>query len=64
MEITYQSSIIKVCYAIKVITPFMSEDTLKIIYYSCGHSILTYGIIFGGNSPHNTDIRYLRFKNG
>jgi hypothetical protein len=44
------------CHAIKVITSFMSEDTLKMIYYSYIHSILTYGIIFWGNSPHNTDI--------
>jgi hypothetical protein len=44
------------CYAIKVITPFMSEDTLKMIYHSYIHSIITYGIIFWGNSAHNTDI--------
>jgi hypothetical protein len=43
-------------YAIKVITPFIAEDTLKMIYYSHIHSILTYGIISWGNSPHNTDI--------
>jgi hypothetical protein len=44
------------CYAIKVITPLMPEDILKIIYHSYVHSIITYGIIFWGNSPHNTDI--------
>jgi hypothetical protein len=44
------------CYAIKVITPLMSEDTLKMIYHSYVHSIITYGIIFWGNLPHNTDI--------
>jgi len=44
------------CYAIKVITPLMSEDTLKIIYYSYVHWIIIYSIIFWGNSPHNTDI--------
>ena len=37
-------------------TLLMSEDTLKIICYSYVHSIITYGIIFWGNSPHNTDI--------
>ena len=35
------------------------EDTLKIVYYSYVHSIVTYGIIFWGNSPHSFDI----FKN-
>jgi len=44
------------CCAIKVITPLMSQNTLKMIYQSYEHSILTYNIIFGGNSPHNTDI--------
>jgi len=44
------------CYAIKVIIPLMSEDILKMIYYSYVHSKITYGIILGGNSPHNTDI--------
>jgi hypothetical protein len=44
------------CYAVKVITPLMSEDTLWTIYYSYVHSIITYGIIFWGNSAHNTDI--------
>jgi len=44
------------CYAIKVITPLMSEDTTKMIDYSYVHSIVTYGIIFWENSSHNTDI--------
>jgi hypothetical protein len=44
------------CYVIRVITPLMTEDTLKIIYHSCVHSIITYGIIFGGNSPHSTHV--------
>jgi len=34
----------------------MTDDTLKIIYYSYVHSIITYGIIFWGNSPHSTHI--------
>jgi hypothetical protein len=44
------------CYAVKVITPLLLEDTLKMIYYSYVHLIITYGIIFWENSPHNTDI--------
>jgi hypothetical protein len=44
------------CCAIKVSTPLMSEDILKMIYYQYAHFIITYGIIFWGNSPHNTDI--------
>ena len=44
------------CYAIRVITPFMSETTLRMIYYSYVHSIMTYGIIFWGNLPLNNVI--------
>jgi len=42
--------------AIRVITPLMSEDTLKMIYHSYVHLIMTYGIIFWGNSPHSTNL--------
>jgi hypothetical protein len=44
------------CYAIKVITPLMSEDTLKMIYHSYVHLVITYGLILWGNLTHNTDI--------
>jgi len=44
------------CYAIRIITPLMTEDTLKMIYHAYVHSILMYGIIFWGNSPHSTYI--------
>jgi hypothetical protein len=52
------------CYSVKVFTPLMSEDILKMINHSYVHSIITYayGIIFWGNSPHRTDI--FKFKNG
>ena len=59
MELSHQSNIIRLsstCYAIKVITPLTSEDTFKLIYHSHVHSVITYGIIFWGNSPHNNDI--------
>jgi hypothetical protein len=44
------------CYVIRIITPLMTEDTLKMIYHAYVHSILMYGIIFGGNSPHSNHI--------
>ena len=43
------------CYVIKVITPVMSEDTSKMIYYSYIHSIITYGTILWGKSPLSID---------
>jgi hypothetical protein len=38
------------CYAIRVIKPLMSQETLVMIYYAYFHSIMNYGIIFWGNS--------------
>ena len=40
----------KVCYVLRCIRLFMSQDTLKSVYYPYFHSLITYGIIFWGNS--------------
>jgi hypothetical protein len=50
------------CCAFRVITSFMSEDILKIIYYAYVHSLLTYGITFG-ETPF-TLLIFLKFKKG
>ena len=50
------SKLNKACYAIRVIKPFMTLDVLKMIYYSYVHSVMSYGIIFGGNSHHGDSI--------
>jgi len=46
----------KTCYAIRSIKPFMSLDVLRSTYISYAHSIISYGIIFWGNSSYNDDI--------
>ena len=43
------------CYAIRVITPLMLEDILKMIYHLYVHSITTYGIIIWRISMHGTN---------
>jgi hypothetical protein len=40
------------CFIMRVIKPLLSLNTLKMIYFSYIHSVMTYGIIFWGNSPH------------
>jgi hypothetical protein len=45
-----------ICYLIRNIKPYLSSSTLKMIYYSLFHSIMSYGIIFWGNSPHSSVI--------
>jgi hypothetical protein len=44
------SKLNKAYYAIRAIKPFMSLDVMKMVYYSSVHSVISYGIIFWGNS--------------
>jgi len=44
------------CYAVRCVKHFMSQDTLRSIYFSYFHSILSYGIIFWGNSAYSSKI--------
>jgi hypothetical protein len=50
----------KACYAIRSLKPFVSYESLKLIYYSYFHSVITYGIIFWGNYSHSNNIFKLR----
>jgi hypothetical protein len=50
------SKLNKACYAIRVIKPFMSLDVLRKIYFSYVHSVMSYGIILGGNSRYSGSI--------
>jgi len=43
-------------FAMRVVQSFLSLDSLKLIYYSYFHSILTYGIIFWGNTNYSNAI--------
>ena len=42
-----------ICYLIRNIKSYLSISALKMIYHSLFHSIMSYGIRFWGNSPHN-----------
>jgi hypothetical protein len=43
-------------YAVRVLKPFMSQDISKMIYLFCFRSILSYGLIFWGNSSSSNNI--------
>jgi hypothetical protein len=47
----------KACYAIRVVKSFMSKETLRMIYLFYVHSIMTYGIIFWGDSSDSNIFR-------
>jgi hypothetical protein len=50
----------KVCYVLWCIRPFMSQDALKSVYYSYSHSLISYGVIFWGNSSFSSNIFQLQ----
>jgi hypothetical protein len=49
-------------FAMRIVKPFLSFDSLKLIYYSYFHSILTYGIIFWGNTHYSNAIFKMQKK--
>ena len=40
----------KACYIIRRSKLYLSNDTLKMVYYAFFHSVMSYGLIFWGNS--------------
>ena len=46
----------KVYYAIRSIKLYMSLDVLRSTYFLYAHSVISYGIIFWGNSSYSDDI--------
>jgi len=52
----------KTCYVLTCIRPFMSQDTLKSVYYSYFHSPVSYGIIFWCNSSNSLHVSQLQYR--
>jgi len=50
------SKLNKACYAIRAIKPLLSLHVLRTIYFAYFHSVMTYGIIFWGNSHLSSNI--------
>jgi len=45
-----------VCFVVRAIKPFVTQDTLKMVYHFYFHSLINYGIIFWGNSSYSNSI--------
>ena len=46
----------KACSVIRTLTFPRSPEVLRMVYFSCFHSIMSYGIIFWGNSHYSNNI--------
>jgi hypothetical protein len=44
------------CFAVRAVKPFLSQESLKIVYFSYFHSIMTYGLVLWGNSYHSNTV--------
>jgi len=44
------------CFVIRTIPAIMSTETLRMVYFAYVHSIMSYGIILGGNQPYSEKI--------
>jgi hypothetical protein len=42
----------KTCYIIRKSKQYLCIDALKMVYYSFFHSVMSYGLIYGGNRTH------------
>jgi hypothetical protein len=47
------SKLNKTTYIIRSLKPLLSSESLKMVYFSTVHSIISYGIIFWGISTHS-----------
>jgi hypothetical protein len=57
-----KSKLSTACYAVRSVKPFLTINTLKMIYYSYFHSAMTYGLLFWGNSTDSIKIFRLQKK--
>jgi len=50
------------CYAIWTLAPLLSTNALRMLYFSYAHSVISYGIIFWGNSVNSIQTAKKNFK--
>jgi hypothetical protein len=44
------------CFTVRAVKPFLSQDSLRMVYFSYFHSIMTYRLMFWGNSYHSNTV--------
>jgi hypothetical protein len=43
------------CFAVRAVKPFLSHESLKMIYFSYFHSLMTHGLVFWDNSYNSNN---------
>jgi hypothetical protein len=44
------------CFTVRAVKTFLSQESLRMVYVSYFHSIMTYGLVFWGNSYHSNTV--------
>jgi hypothetical protein len=44
------------CFIIRGVKPFVSQDALNMIYYAYFNSVMTFGLLFWGNSSQSIKV--------
>jgi hypothetical protein len=44
------------CFAVRAVGPFLSQESLRMVYFSYFHSIMTYRLVFWGTSYHSNTV--------
>ena len=57
-----KSKLCSACYVMWSVKPYLSINTLKMIYYAYFHSVVTYGLLLWGHSPNIIKISRLQKK--
>ena len=57
-----KSKLSSASYAMRSVKPYVAKNTLKKIFYSYFHSVMTCGLLFWGNSPDSIKIFMLQKK--
>ena len=57
-----KSKLSSACCAMRLVKPYVTINTLRMIDYSCFHSVMTYGLLFWWNSPDSIKIFRLQKK--
>jgi len=50
------------CYVIRSVKPYGNTNAIIMIYHSLFHAVMTYGLIFWGNSSHSTQVFKMQKK--
>jgi hypothetical protein len=48
------------CFAVRAVKPFLALESLKMVYFSYFHSIMSYGLVFWGSSYHSNTVFKLK----